>query len=321
MVQLANWEAAREAAGVDQPAPDADPDEIIEYVRALEERGVVAVSEYEYAGRAVALRDEMGFSAADLDASASSGEPPDIAVVFAGRIDEDAVAEAVAEDPRFGDVVEEVEAEGRPYWSWGEDGAIDVESVSDLRRIGESLRLAVVDGGAVLTRLADTMEDHLALEGGEGRSLADDEDVSAVAAVLDDQGALAALIADEPLGFDPSIVGRADDPGVVEELLEEAAALPTYRVFGTGVADVDGRSTLVVVLVYGDAETAAEAVPVLQARFDEGESFATRQPWTELVTDAEVVADGRVVIATGTVERPNLWQQVVFRRDSLLVVA
>jgi hypothetical protein len=316
-VQLANWRAARDAAGVEQPATDADGDEVVEYLRALEQLGFATVSPYELAGRATALRDELGFSVVDLDASAAIGEPPDLAVVFDGRIDADTVRDAVEDDPVFADRLQTAEADGVEYWSWGDDGAVDVRGTSELRRLGESLRLAVVDGGALLTRQTGLMEDLLALDGDDdGRSLADDEDLAAVAGALDERAAIAALLSDEAPGTDPVQVLESQGSSVPGD---DEPTLPAYRAYGTGVASVDGDPTLVVVLAYGDEERAQEAAEALQARFDDGVSSATQQPWSELVTDAEVSTAGRLVVATGTIaEHPRLWFQMVVQRDSLL---
>jgi hypothetical protein len=318
-VQVANWRAAREAAGVDQPGTDADGDDVIDYIRALEEVGLQAASPYELAGRATALRDELGFSVVDLDASAAVGEPPDVAVVFAGRIDDGAVRDTVEDDPVFADRLETGEIDGVEYWSWGDEDEIDIRNRSELRTVGESLRLAVVDDGAVLTRRTDTLEDLLAVAAGDARSLADDEDLAAVAGALDERGAIAAVLSDEALSADPVRVLDTRVPR--PEVDDGAPALPSYRAYGSGVAAGDGGPTLVLVLAYGDDDRAQEAAAALQARFDDGTSFATRQPWAELVRDAEVVTDGRLVVATGSIERPNLWLQIVLQRDALLAVS
>ncbi len=54
-----------------------------------------------------------------------------------------------------------------------------------------------------------------------------------------------------------------------------------------------------------------EAAAVVRARLEEGTSIAARQRWSELVEAAEVVTDGRLGVATGSIAgHPRLWRQL-----------
>jgi hypothetical protein len=68
-----------------------------------------------------------------------------------------------------------------------------------------------------------------------------------------------------------------------------------------------------------DAETNAE---ILQNRIDLGMSIGGDTPWTEVleISDSIVEADGKLVLARIYTELPQRWRDILFRRDTLIVV-
>lgn len=132
----------------------------------------------------------------------------------------------------------------------------------------------VPDGDRLLvTADADAAE---AWPEGDGRRLADDEDLRAVAAELDDEDVLAAMLL------------RPEEP---------FEGLP-YRAVGVGWAVDDGEAEITLAWAFPDDGAADDARAALRTVFDEGASLRTRQPLAELLALEEIDVEGSVVVAS-----------------------
>jgi hypothetical protein len=309
-VVVADHAAARAAVGVERPGDDATDDEILDHILELSLRaeiGFPTITDLEQTHDQAAFRDELGFDAADLDAVARAGEPPEQLEVFVGEIVRDDVAAAVESDPIWSDELATAEHADVEYWTWFDDGELDVERQSASRRLGQSLRIAVLDDGIVLsTRTTPTMEAALDVAAGDADSLADDEELGALADRLDELGAIAALFTDQAWSAEQSDDGP--EP------------LVPWTALASGVTlDDDGEPVLVFLLAHADEGDADENAERLEAILDDGVSALTRTPWSELLQSPEVSVDGRVVALRAEIDGPRapFWQQVVLARDSL----
>lgn len=299
---------AREAGGLSLPDP-ADTGAVNDYRRRLNaeaDPGLFVAPTQVTGTRARTMsqwEDELGFHLLDVDADGVAGLPPEQVEVVEGSIDPAAVEDAVRADPVWSDLLEEVEHGGSTYWSWGEAGGADVSRITPAREVGESRRLAAEDGAVAWTRTDTAMEATLDAWHGDGPSLAEDEDLAELAAALDGEGCHSAFLSTDETAY----AGAGDGP-----------ALPRYDAFATGVARDEDGTALVVAFRYTDTDGAQAGAAALGRVVGGGRSAVEDADWSDLLADAEVRADGRVVVGVFRTDHGDLWRQLPFTRDTLL---
>lgn len=279
-VQYSDLDRATAAAGLERPAPDAtDIDDLLPWLRAL----TSPIGEEDDASSAALLPsmalpsqqfqshdemvDELGFGVGQVRAFVEYLVPPEQFVVFASD------AEASDLSAAMGEPVEGV-------WAIGPaDGDISVADRTAARPVGESLRFAFDDGRIAASRTTPPIVDWL--DSG-GATLADDEDLVAVAASLDDAGVYAAIL----LGGDNS----AGVPGPEFQLRE-------FEAVGFGVATVDDEARIVIAYAHDDVDDAEANRAALEAILESGTSRQGR-PYDEIVRPITVETDGPMLVAT-----------------------
>ncbi|MBL8778917.1 MAG: hypothetical protein JNK12_23515 [Acidimicrobiales bacterium] len=300
--------AAADAAGVTAPGADADDLALGDYFSTISglEDSPVAVAPAELVQQTAieddAWRTELGWAPVDLTGDVSAGQPPNHLQAFFADFDAAEIDEAVHSDPTWSDQLVEVEYDGLTYYSWGEDGSIDPEGLSTVRRLGESARLFVDEeaGLAYWTRTTEGMEQALATFAGDAPSLADDPELGPMAAALDDLGAYSAVL-------------TAD-----AELFAGGGELEPYDAVASGAAVVDGGPRLLLVYANPDEATAQANADALAALVADGESSANGRPWSDALGAGEIEVDGTLVTATFPTEDARLWNGIFLQRDSLL---
>ena len=297
VVSVSRWHAAAEAYGVTVPADGASSDDVLDYLLALttDDGGVAQASDLMGLRTAAiaSTEDEFGFGRQQIAADITAGLPPRALHAARGDFDPDAVVDATLSGP-VADDVEEVDVRGVPVLRWGDDLEPDVERIHVLSQVGGAGRLALPDDRTLLYAGYDDGIDGLidAQQGGE--SLADDDDLAAVAGALDAEGTLSA-----------QLTYRLD-----------GSELP-YVAAGIGLAWEDGGR---MVLAYStasesDAESVASAVGELVSS---GQTVAGDQPWSELVSDPDIRTDGSLVTATFTLAGPPArWAAFLINRENL----
>lgn len=312
-VIVSRYEAAATAAGLDPVDGEREEmDRISKLTNSVETGTGVAGGEITGGPRTQAQYGLLGFVPSDVRAEVSAGQPPDQVSVAVGSFDRDEVLDLAAE-ATDGEVVE---VDGTEVARWLDDRELvpGLETpIGDLP--GQAGRVAL-PADQVLT-YANADEISTATIGtvrGDVDSLADVEELAAIATALDEHDVLTALLSTEPLETDPRMTPDTDAAA------DGPPGLLPYAAFGTGNRLVDGAPSLVVVLAHDDADDAATNAERLAAMVADGTSAATRQRWAELLTDPAIEQAGTVVTATFTVENPTLWQAIVFRQDSLLAI-
>lgn len=315
---------ARAGSGVELPDDAASDDEIANY-------RIEMTAEVPGPGTAPPMAaglqglgdstDEVGFTFEDIDRDIAAGVTPDTIEFLQGAFDPGEVEQAVTSDQTWSDALERAEAGGTEYYSWLDDGEIDVERRSTLRPVGGSLRLAVTEDGAVVSRSTAEME---AVLEGSGPTLADRTEHLAVAKALQDEGAHSVFLTDTSRsGFAAGTADllESDDPAALaDELLSGGVGFDRPAVLGTGGGYRDGAPVFVEVLAYGDDKTAQANADRLATLVDEGESLVSQTPWSELLTVESVEVRDGLVVAVFTTERPTVWLDVVLQSDNLVTV-
>lgn len=311
-VIVSRYEAAATAAGLGPVDGEREEmDRISKLTNDVETGTGVAGGEITGGPRAQAQYGLLGFVPSEVRAEVSAGQPPDQVSVAIGSFDRDDVLGRAAETSG----AETVDVDGTEVVRWLDDLEIErgLETpIGDLP--GQAGRVAL-PADQVLT-YANADEISTAAIGavrGDVASLADVDELAAVATALDEHDVLTAFLSTEPVETDPRMTPDTD-------AADGPPGLLPYAAFGTGNRLVDGETSLVVVLAHDDADDAATNAERLAATVEDGSSAATRQPWAELLADPVIEQDGDVVTATFTVENPTIWQAIVFRQDNLLAI-
>jgi hypothetical protein len=243
------------------------------------------------------IRAELGFDRDEAAQVVDYGQPPTQATVARGRFEREAVAAAVAADPVWSPLLEERTYEGVPFWSWGEDYALNAV-FSDLRGPGNSARLALVDDLVVWAAGDPELEGVLDAVAGRVPTLADDPDARLAAEHAD---ALALVWAE--LLFRERLISMRSScqppPCDPRPLADEH--VPLVELAGRTGLGVSGEPASVLVYPDEDAAEAAvgpvtEAVAEIRRLGEESDLPGNRVPDRE----PAVVAEGRVVVVTGS---------------------
>lgn len=317
-----DFDLAAEGAGIDRPDDGASEEEVARS-RILLMNEVPGPQTFPTASTGAmsspypqASREEVGFTFEDISRDLFAGEAPEQIEVLQGGIDAETVEAAVTSDPTWSDELDRAEANGTEYYTWLDDGEVRLELRSPLRQIGNSLRLAVVDDTALVTRTTALMEAAL----GDGATLGDDPVFTAVATTLQDEGAHSVFLTDAPPTASASRLEGipTDVPAeAAEELLAGAEGFDPARVIGTGTGYRDGKQTFIEVIAYDDDGTAQVNADRLETLVNEGESLVNRQRWADaLDIDSIEVQDG-LIVAVFTTERPQLWLETIFSADNI----
>jgi hypothetical protein len=316
-----DYAAAAEELGLERPDQgEADEDDVADWFIPLtsgreEVVGALQPSAFFSSGNFLedeAWRDEVGWAPIDIDVVAEVGPSDDHTgyYAFTGDFDPEAIEDAVTDDDNpFPIEVETDEVAGVEVYTWGEDDEIDPEAITPVRPLGRGGRMAVLGEHTILWAWqTEAMEDGIEAATGEADSLADNDELSALAEAMDEAGAHAALFS-----TDEEIFEGADTGG--------PEPLEPYLAFATGVVADEGGGEVVVGILHEDDDIAEENVERLEEIISGGTSSRTRQPWVEIFPGGDLDTDGAILTAKLRVAEPpqaTIWVQLAFTRDSLL---
>ncbi|WP_434740921.1 hypothetical protein [Micromonospora sp. SH-82] len=302
LVTVADLEAAAKAAGVTPPTDVSDPAAVTAYVNAvtgttgrggppptvaapLPDRvvpgGVAQAQEFEA---------ELGWSVVDLRWFVEYPTTPATLTVAGGTFTEQRLTEAMGDPDN-----------GRWRVGEGEDMSMNLRDRSAARPTGQPLTVALDSDRLFVSPTAGHVQAAL----GSGGTLADLPELRTLAEAMDKQGAYAAMLyARGPFEAGPG-------PG----------GAPTLRPFdgvATGLVH-DGEPFLVLAYAHGDAGAAEANATALRTLLTEGRSLRG-QPWSELLTVADITTDGTTVVARlglGSAGPQIAWQ-LLQTRDNLI---
>jgi hypothetical protein len=314
----ADLERAAELAGVERPDA-ADQQAVVDYLNAVTggptesgEPSPVAALTPEAANvsrsatRLGEFRDEVGWDVLDVDRFAEQYAPPDSVTVIEGDVDGESLSAALGE-PEDG------------TWSVGTEGELSVEEASPARVLGEAQFFTLLPGGLAVTRSSDLTADVRAVadDDGDTPSVADDPQLAALGAALDDEAAYAAMVVRPGV----EAAGGSETPQGTDVCDQALPGVPDAS--ATGIADDDGP-VILVAHAYGASDDAQAAADRLDELVSDGTSLARGQDWSELVTldDVSVTGpDDTVVVARlrpAEEGRAGMWRDLLVMRDGLV---
>jgi hypothetical protein len=305
LVMTGDVDRATELAGLDRPS-DPDSPATVKWIHGISGLPVdgtssdVAIMPLDQLRLAEGnhldeIREELGWSVLDVHTYAGVDSPPEHFIAMTGTFDADTIN--AAQGDRDDDI-----------WSLGgDDFSIDVKDLTRARRLGQSVRTALHDDRLAESVSTPTMKAWLSGK----HTLADDRSLVAVAEALDDHDVYSAALVLQRAGSDgstPSSAG-ADD-------------LAPFDGFGVGAAHDGDGAQAIYAYHCDDADAAEHNAEVLRSMFEEGESAATQQPWSEIVEVADIDVDGPVVVVTLDLldgRAPTFALQTIFTREPFTV--
>lgn len=315
-VSVADLTAVAAADGLLPPATD---DDLLRWIanitgNPLDDTGdtfapVVAVLPEALVGNprgVVELDQSIGFTPTDVEWFADASAPPSGFTVFGGPFDESTLV---------GDLVP-VE-DGIVSLGEGADFEHNINTENALSRIGVPQRLAAADGRIAVSPSTDLVRSWLAGEVLE--TAADDPSMLAIAEALDAAGAVSAMLT-EPADLIDAIGPQATPEQVaqIRDQLGVGVLDDSFDGIGVGWHSVDGEPVITFVYALEDGADADAALESVRAIFEDGQSFVTADPISNLLVLDDVVADGSVVVATlhlGPDGRPWTPFDMLVRRD------
>jgi len=351
MVSYSNLGRLRQVTGVEpmrledvplppvSPDPELTPEQVAGKAWWWDIPGQIPVSPFmglEHLGSGD-WRDGFGYDLFDIDAELSGGEPPQHYCVFLGRFDRAGIAARLS---RAG------YSERAGLWSEStlyahlDDYQIDVRDPLQRMTLARLNRVLLLPGQIIGAPATELVTGAMESAQGQRMSLAQQPDISSIAAAMDDAALLpgtwllsATLVGEGKAGtMMTADVFNLIGPNVTEEQKEsikrqilEAPSLPIYRAIGLGyrrgptLADRFWLFTL----LYDDETLAAEAAQLHTARMSQYRSLATGQPLlttpiAELLPPVVQPAAGGVTLSLllrVQADNPGSWTQRFYRRD------
>ncbi|MCK0110870.1 hypothetical protein MWU75_01765 [Ornithinimicrobium sp. F0845] len=305
MIQTADLTGATEAAGLERPdTPEGIA--LVEWISPLlgqpiGESGepapvfvpVAEVFNLQQLHQHQEFQESLGWSLVDVDSFAELVLPPERFAVVAGDFDESTLA---ADLPEV--------AEGVVTFGEGEDLSTDLENASVVSRLGQPIRLAQQDGRVVAASGTAAVEDWLA---GLDETLADDESLAAVAAALDEQDAVSAvLLSGGSFQGAQTLAGSGAPESTVAQLQDELAGLPSaaFGTVGIGWTVQDGEPVIAVAYHLGSEDAVERAAPEFEAMYQDGVELTSGRPVSASVELLSVESSGQVLVVRAASAEP-----------------
>lgn len=281
LIFTADVAAAEEANGVERPEDTSDPGAVarwgselmgyddpdvpvfVPFGEGLGRQQLQSVDEFE---------EELGWSAIDVDMFVENSMAIRGFLAAHGDFDDETLADDLEA------VDDEIVSAGT-----GDDFEMTATRTT-ARPMGVPLRLAQRDGWIASSASTPLVRHWLSGEG----TMADDEQLVAVAEALDDQDAVSAVIAQ---GVS---VGEAEQAPEIAE--ENAELMPeAFSYVGVGWTVEDGEGRLALAYSFESDEAAEASIPVFEAQYSDGLLQGAR-PMAELFSLASAEAEGNVTV-------------------------
>ena len=254
----------------------------------------------------------LAFDVRSMDQSIVAFALPATLDVVRGRFDPQATGKALESCSECEPPSRE-EYGGVPYYSWGEDYAVNPQlrfAPPAFDEIGRGGRIAVLDEYVFRTLGTSDMKALIDAGLNEGASLADVEEFRLLAGGMSRLGAYTMLLSDDVEVWDAANYTAAGGPW-----------LRPYEAFATGAGKDENGHYMALVLVHADDASAEENVGLLRRIIEEEGSVLYDALWSDYidVERSEIHAEGRVLLAKLRGGFANNWRDWVIQRDGLIL--
>ena len=221
-----------------------------------------------------------GWSLVDVDSFVEYSTPPRSLTVLAGEFDGSTLA-------HLPEVTDGVHTVGE-----GADTEIYGEQRSAVNELGQPVRMVQDEGRLAVSAHTDLVQGWSA---GHEESLAEHEELAALATALDDADVVSAMLS---VGHDHTLAASGAPPEVLEQL-QSRLDLPEehFAAVAVGWSAEDGQSVITIAHHFASADSAAAAAGQLEAVYTDG-LMLSGEALSDLVELVEISTDGPVVVAT-----------------------
>jgi hypothetical protein len=296
--------------------------EYVDLVREKEIRIVLGGSSHitgwgRYAESGLGQDSYVGYDFTMLDAEITTGQSPVNIVGGIGRYDAESTRDALShqgEWPSWAvDAYTTEEYRGVTIHSWGDGFEMhmtDRLAPPAIDELGRARPLAVTNEYLFSAPRVEAIKSMIDASQGRTESLADLPEFAAIAQGLDELNAYTALIGYETLANgDPELTGTYPGP-----------RLKKFVTFGSGLGE-DSQGTYMALAIYHEnPDNARSNVSLLEQRIAGTNSIiGDDMPWSELITDTEIRADGDLLLAKLYTDSLSAWVVIPYGRDILLL--
>lgn len=228
-----------------------------------------------------AVTEELGWSVVDVGAFVEMNSVPGRFSVVTGGFDDKTLAQ-----------LPEV-ADGVVTAGDGEDLQDQRGSTTLARPLGRPLRMAQSGGRIAASLSLPAVQEWVA---GPEDTLADDEELAAVATGLDDSGATTAYLGREGSRRSTHVFRSAPDVAASMQARSAELVGDPFDVVGIGWAAPDGETEITVAYCFDSPAAAEQATGVLADLWRDGTSLLLEQPFSDQFTFADSESAGRVAL-------------------------
>jgi hypothetical protein len=258
----------------------------------------------------------LGYDFTSLDAEIQAGAPPGNTIAAIGRYDPEATRDALSHQDEWPswavDAYTIEKYRGVTIHSWGDGFKMHMTDrlvPPHIDELGRAMPLAVTD--EYLFYAPGLEEIKLMIDASQGKteSLADLPEFVAIAERLPEMNVYTALMGYESLANgDPELTGTYPGP-----------RLKKFVSLGSGLG-TDSRGIYMALVLYHESpEDARSNISLLEQRISGTNSIYDDTPWSEIIIDAKIWVDGKVLLAKLYTESPALWTRILYGRDILLL--
>lgn len=231
---------AAERLDIDRPGARASDAAVVDYLGDLAaQAGIVPAGPFGAFGRSAyadQIRTELGFDHRNIDQIVSAGTGARELTVARGSWDLESIQSAVTSDLTWSTLLTTDVDGPATVHRWGIDFDLDLSRFSPTRPAGHHRRLAIADDQLLWARYDDGISDAVDAIEGITRSLADVDDLVALAAIADEEQLFTGVIAPNVAAFVADLTEQRRSEGLLRR--------PDAMLIGDGV-DEQGRYTLI----------------------------------------------------------------------------
>jgi hypothetical protein len=283
-----------------------------------------------YANTSSIRKDYVGYDIACIDAEIQFGYPPAEGVAAIGRFDPQTTEEALShqgEWPSWAvDAYTTEDYHGVTIHSWGnglENHLMDRLVPPHIDMLGRARPLAVTDKYLFYAASVDAVKQLIDASQDQYSSLADLPEYAAIANGMADLQAYAAMVCDGAVA-NRFLSELEDETSSLSETQKELIIntmdppLRNFLTFGSGLGRDEKGTYLALVIYHENSDNALENVSLLKQRIEIATVSGLDEPWSSIITDTDIKAEGNVLLAKLYTPSVGFWSHFVYFYDNLL---
>ena len=282
-----------------------------------------------YMDRSTIRKEYLGYDITCIDAEIHFEYPPVNGVAAIGRFDPQATAEALSnqgEWPSWAvNAYTTEDYRGVTIHSWGDGLKIHLETrllPPHIDELGRARPLAITDNYLFYAASVETAKLVIDASQNQHSSLADLPEYAAIANGLAELKTYAAMISDGKaanLCLDSLENGDTQLTETEREILINSLGIPLkkFLTFGCGVGQDENGVYTVIIIYHQSPDDALANVSLLRQRIESVRSSVINIPWSELITETDIRAEGNVLLAK-LYSSAGFWANLIYAGDNLL---